>query len=123
MVAFLLIHLSQREVLVVAPSAAPWLIGLPLFDMVAVVLGRFLSRTSIIAADRNHAHHLLNQLGLADFSVLCILAAVHATFVGIAICSTLLEWHDSVVFWGFIASLAIYLIGLKLLRHFLAQRQ
>ena len=115
-IAFLLIQLSQREVLVVAPAAAPWFIGLPLFDMVAVIVGRVVSRTSILAADRNHAHHLLKQLGLSDFSVLCILAVTQGMFVFIAICGTLLEWPDSVLFWGLAFSLIVYLLVLNLLR-------
>ena len=116
-VAFFLIEFSQREIEIVSPSAAPWVIGLPLLDMFAVIIGRLVNRSSIIAPDRNHAHHVLKQFGLRDSYILGILALVQGCFVCIAILGTLLEWPEWLLFWGIFPLLAIYLLGLRVLRH------
>lgn len=44
----------------------PIVLGLPLFDMAAVVIARALARRPVYEADRNHLHHRLVRLGMSD---------------------------------------------------------
>jgi UDP-GlcNAc:undecaprenyl-phosphate GlcNAc-1-phosphate transferase len=62
------------------PVTALWLVALPLFDTLAVLLRRLLEGRSPFRADRSHYHHLLRAVGLtagqatamiAGFAVAC----------------------------------------------------
>jgi UDP-GlcNAc:undecaprenyl-phosphate/decaprenyl-phosphate GlcNAc-1-phosphate transferase len=111
---FLLIRLSQRPVPVVTTAAAAWLVGLPLLDMVAVILRRLSARTSLVRADRAHIHHFLSGLGYDDHTVLFILSIIQLGFVIIGVFGTLLEWSDGWLFWGTFLVLGLYLTTISL---------
>ena len=61
MLVYSLIVLSEAEVPTLKSTAAPWLLGLPLLDMCAVIILRLARRVSLISADRRHIHHLLTK--------------------------------------------------------------
>ncbi len=107
---FLLIQLSQREAPVVSTTAAAWIIGVPLLDMFSVITTRILSRVSLLKADRNHIHHLLEQHGFRKGQVLAILAMLQVVFVSIGVFGTLLEWPDAALFWGAFLAFTIYFL-------------
>ncbi len=107
---FLLIKLSQRQPPVISTTAAAWLIGVPLLDMVSVITVRLVSRKSILNPDRNHIHHLLNNLGLNKLQVLVLLGILQGIFCFVAVAGTLLEWPDAFMFWGMFPMLLIYYI-------------
>jgi len=108
--AFLVIRLSQREDPILSATAAAWIIGLPLLDMVSVIIRRTFSRISLFQADRNHIHHLLTKLDLSKLQVLLYLTMLQSLFVSIGVLGTLLEWSDAILFWGMIPMLSIYFI-------------
>ena len=69
-IAYLLIRLSQNPDQIILPVTALWLLALPLFDTVAVLLVRPLRGKSPFAADRIHYHHLLHDRGMGVNSTL-----------------------------------------------------
>jgi UDP-GlcNAc:undecaprenyl-phosphate/decaprenyl-phosphate GlcNAc-1-phosphate transferase len=97
---FLLIELSQREIPVVSPAATPWIIGVPLLDMFAVVIFRVLSRVSPLKGDRNHLHHVLGKIRCGKMQTLLILVGAQCAFTSVGVLGTLLEWPDALLFWG-----------------------
>jgi len=63
--------------------------GLPILETVLSVLRRWMSGRPLFAADREHIHHKLMELGLSQRQVVIILYAVSAVF---ALCSLFLLW-------------------------------
>ena len=109
--AFLLIRFSQREIPVVATTAAAWIVGVPLLDMIAVIIRRLQARVSITTSDRKHIHHLLCDHGIPSNFVILILVALHSSFVSIGVLGTLLEWPDMFLFWGTFMTLGLYFLA------------
>jgi len=107
--AYFLIDLSQSGNDSLRTTAAPWIIGLPLLDMVSVITLRVLGRRSPLAADRLHIHHLLVDFGLKKYPVLVILICVQVVFTAIGVFGTLFEWQDGILFWSMFLVLGMYL--------------
>lgn len=114
LLCFLLIKHSQGEAAIFAPVTALWLVALPLFDAVAVLLIRPLRGASPFSADRAHYHHLLLRRGLSvnqALSLLCIaqsaliLAGLTMARLGVA------EWLQLVAFLLLFSLYLIYLWG------------
>jgi UDP-GlcNAc:undecaprenyl-phosphate GlcNAc-1-phosphate transferase len=68
------------------PVVAIAVLGVPLFDMLRVIILRIFKRQSIIKPDRNHIHHLLVDMGLThtrasliliSLQIIMVLAACH----------------------------------------------
>ena len=110
--AFMLIILSEEEGSALKTVSAPWIIGLPLLDMVSVICIRIFSGGSPFVADRRHIHHFLIDLGLGKKQVLLILIVVQILFSGIGVSSALWDWPDPLLFWSMFLVLAGYL-GLR----------
>lgn len=53
------IELTQEPLLIMAPAVAPWIVGIPVIDALAVYLVRALNGENPFMADRNHIHHRL----------------------------------------------------------------
>ncbi len=64
LVAWALIY-SAENISNFAPSFALWCVLIPLFDFFCVVIIRIIEKRSLIEADRDHIHHLLEILGLS----------------------------------------------------------
>jgi UDP-GlcNAc:undecaprenyl-phosphate GlcNAc-1-phosphate transferase len=107
--AYFLIDQSQSGNHSVRTTAAPWIIGLPLLDMLSVMTLRVFGRRSPFAADRLHIHHLLIDFGLKKYSVLVMLICVQVVFTGVGVFGTLFEWQDGILFWAMFLVLGMYL--------------
>ena len=81
-------------------TSAPWLIGLPIMDMVRVMLVRLIRGKSPFRASRDHIHHLLQGLGLNQFLTLIVLSVVQLMLASIGVLATLREWPAAILFWG-----------------------
>lgn len=79
--AFLLIKYSQEPQALMAPVTALWILTLPLFDAVAVLLVRPLRGKSPFSADLIHYHHLLKARGLGVNQTLIILLLMQTTLI------------------------------------------
>ena len=110
-IVFLAIRFSQREVPVLVTSAAAWVVGVPLLDMIAVIIRRLHARTSITASDRKHIHHFLCEIGVPTYLVTIILIFLHSICVSIGVLGTLLEWSEGWLFWSTFGLLGLYLIA------------
>ncbi|UUE58923.1 UDP-N-acetylglucosamine--undecaprenyl-phosphate N-acetylglucosaminephosphotransferase [Pectobacterium aroidearum] len=86
-VLWLLILASQGESAVMNPVTALWLIAIPLMDMVAITLRRFLKGDNPFKADRGHLHHILMSSGLTSRQSLMIITLAALLFAVIGIIS------------------------------------
>ena len=108
---YFLIEFSKTENSVLKVAAAPWIIGMPLLDMTAVLIFRLRTRTSPLIADRSHIHHLLLELGISKFGVLGILVASQLIFAAIGVAGTIWNWNDGILIWSCFALLGLYIWG------------
>lgn len=120
-VAYFLIELSQRGVLVseigrpaIKPAAVPWIIGLPFLDEVSVMTKRTLKGRRLWVADRGHIHHFLLDIGLSKKATLGLLVVLHCGLVLIGILGTVFDWPDWLLFWGVFLVLLLYLITARI---------
>ena len=115
---FFLIELSKVGTGVVKVTAAPWLIALPLLDMMGVMIFRIKRNKSPFQPDRFHIHHLLIDLGWSKNKVLSVLVLVQLGFALIGIVGTLCNWNDGVLMWSAFGVLFLYLGVIARLREY-----
>lgn len=105
-----LISLSQGKQANVRPVDMLWLVALPLYDVVGVVLRRIFQRCSPFKADRNHIHHLLLHY-LKDPLKVCVVMYTLTGLCGlVAVLGAYYKIHEGFMFTGFIALFISYLI-------------
>jgi UDP-GlcNAc:undecaprenyl-phosphate/decaprenyl-phosphate GlcNAc-1-phosphate transferase len=109
LLVFFLINLSKPDIIILKVSAAPWLIGVPLLDLVAVLIFRLQKGMSPLEADRLHIHHLLLEVGRSKFQVLGLLIFLQLIFAFVGIVGTIWDWNDGILLWSCFVVLAIYL--------------
>ncbi|KAB7697396.1 undecaprenyl-phosphate alpha-N-acetylglucosaminyl 1-phosphate transferase [Plesiomonas shigelloides] len=70
------------------PITALWFIGLPLMDMLGIMVRRIRKGQSPLRADRNHLHHILLHAGLSPKQSLLLMVLINVLIVT---CGILLE--------------------------------
>ncbi|MHC8598996.1 hypothetical protein ACYVVU_12005 [Arenicellales bacterium IMCC55707] len=118
---FFLIKTSAVDTTILKVSAAPWLIGVPLLDMIAVLIFRLQKGMSPLKADRLHIHHLLHEVGCSKFQVLGLLILLQLIFAFVGIVGTIWAWNDGVLLWSCFVILASYLIAASKIRSLTAR--
>ncbi|CAK0777586.1 UDP-GlcNAc:undecaprenyl-phosphate/decaprenyl-phosphate GlcNAc-1-phosphate transferase [Gammaproteobacteria bacterium] len=61
MLCWFAVDLSQGEHRALAPVTALWILAVPLFDTLSVMIRRMTNKQSPFAADRGHLHHVLME--------------------------------------------------------------
>ncbi len=112
-VVYLLIVASTGGKPPLRVTAAPWIIGLPLLDLLGVLALRILNKTPLFKADRLHIHHVLIDRGLNKITALGALLILQLGFCGIGILGSLNYWPDWALFWAAVM-VAVSYIGLRL---------
>ena len=108
-IAWFSIQISGNNERIIHPAAVLWLLALPLFDTVAVMLRRFLRKSSPFKADRTHIHHLLLDMGLDDALIVKLLFMVSAVFAAFGLIGVfVLHIPDSMLFYLFLLFFALY---------------
>ena len=73
LISWLLIYYSHPSHRYIHPSLVIWVVTLPVFDLLSVIIRRLLREINPIKSDRRHIHHILLDLGLNHKIVLTIL--------------------------------------------------
>lgn len=73
------------------PITALWIIGLPLMDMLGIMVRRIRKGQSPLRADRNHLHHILLHAGLSSKQSLLLILLANSLIIG---CGLLLSIKD-----------------------------
>ncbi len=80
-VAFLTIYLTQVADTALSPALALAVIGVPLTDILAVLLQRIWGGLNWFKATRNHVHHRLLDLGFRHYETVVIIYSIQALLV------------------------------------------
>jgi UDP-GlcNAc:undecaprenyl-phosphate/decaprenyl-phosphate GlcNAc-1-phosphate transferase len=114
-VGFMVIYGSQQTHSINAfrPVTALWIIGLPLMDMVGIMIRRIRKGQSPLRPDRNHLHHILLHAGFTAKQSLLIMSIIGMTMMCIGVAGEYSEWSESVMMILFIAFFALYSVALQ----------
>lgn len=110
---WLLLHATQASLssssqVMIKPSNALWLMGLPIMDMAAVILRRCTNKCSPFKADRTHIHHLCLDLGFNSWQTLLFISSMAFCFSIIAMWAEVNGIRESVMLFSFVFLFVIY---------------
>lgn len=83
--AVLTVYLTQAKTHIYSAFMPLLLIGLPLVDLLVVVLGRLIRKKSPFTADRSHIHHRLLDMSLEQHGSVFILYLLQCVSIGMAL--------------------------------------
>lgn len=107
--AIILVRYSQRAEQIFPPVLALWILALPLYDAVGMLLRRPLRGKSPFAADRSHSHHILLDCGFSVNQVVMSIAGLQLVLVTMAIIAASNGISDSFLFGLFLCGFILYL--------------
>ncbi len=107
-ITWFLIDMSQGPVRVMSPVTALWLLLIPLFDTVWLLIRRPLTGRLPTAADAEHVHHVLQMIGLGVNQTFGLLMLLAVGFAVAGIAASKLALPENVMFWIFIAMFIAY---------------
>ena len=90
------------------PVTALWLIALPLFDMVAIMIRRVRRGDSPFKPDREHLHHICQRIGLNSYQTLFAICGLAIFFAGVGIIGEFMQIPEYIMFYSFLACFALY---------------
>ncbi len=90
------------------PVTALWIIGLPLMDMVGIMVRRIRKGQSPLRPDRNHLHHILLHAGFSARKSLLIMVIANIVIVCIGIVSEMMQWPEWLMMDLYVASFIVY---------------
>ncbi|MBI04975.1 MAG: hypothetical protein CMI96_04070 [Pelagibacteraceae bacterium] len=76
MLAIIMIKYSQNGILKISPSIIPWIIALPVYDFLSVIIIRLKSKKNPFLPDNMHLHHLLLLKYHNAYFVLFLLSSI-----------------------------------------------
>ena len=109
-ITWFFIDMSQGPVRAMTPVTALWLLLIPLFDTVWLLIRRPLTGRLPTTAAAEHVHHVLQMIGFGVNQTFWILMAVSAGCAVAGIAAMKLETPQNVMFWTFMALFAAYCI-------------
>jgi UDP-GlcNAc:undecaprenyl-phosphate GlcNAc-1-phosphate transferase len=114
--AWLGLRLSIGPNPVMPPVLAALIFALPLFDILATLLRRFLGGKNPFRADRRHIHYLLRDAGWTTKQVVFRLHLVSLLIASIAVAGWHRGWSDETLFLMFIGFFVLFLLYVCVLR-------
>ncbi len=106
------IGFSQGPTRLMAPVTALWLLLVPLFDTVGVMLRRLLLKRSPFNADREHLHHVLLAAGFTVNQSLAIMLVIAMIAMGAGLAGHFYHFAELTMFLAFLGLFAVYFCGL-----------
>jgi UDP-GlcNAc:undecaprenyl-phosphate GlcNAc-1-phosphate transferase len=109
-VIWLLLGASQSSMsgISISPVTCLWLVAVPLMDMVSIIIRRLKTGRSPFKPDRDHLHHILQNLGYNSLSVLLIICCFASLLASLGVASQILNVLEKTMFLTFILLFIIY---------------
>ena len=106
--AWLLVFYSQGGSQIIYPVTALYLVALPVFDTIFVMLRRLLVGNSPFKPDKSHLHHLFLSKGYSQTKTLGIIVFCQVVFIFLGIVLLKLRVPENYQFYGFVLFSLIY---------------
>ncbi|WP_043148458.1 UDP-N-acetylglucosamine--undecaprenyl-phosphate N-acetylglucosaminephosphotransferase [Aeromonas media] len=109
-IGYLVLFGSQHHELEPAfrPVTALWLIGLPLMDMVGIMIRRIRKGQSPLRPDRNHLHHILLHAGFTSREALLLIVVANLSIVFFGIFSEQAQLPECLMMALYLLLFAVY---------------
>ncbi len=111
--AWLLVYYSQtpiKQMLVIQPVTALYLVGLPIFDTIFVMLRRIMNGVSPFKPDKTHLHHMFLNCGLSQTVTLVLMIILQLILIAIGVFLLSIKCPEYLQFYGFVVFSAVYYI-------------
>jgi len=105
--------LCQGENAVLSPVTALWILAVPLFDTVSIMLRRMLKGHSPFRPDRDHFHHVFQAAGYSNRKTLLIIIFTQIVFAVAGIAGYKMGVPDSVMLLIYLILLGLFFWALK----------
>ncbi|HHQ4517242.1 UDP-N-acetylglucosamine--undecaprenyl-phosphate N-acetylglucosaminephosphotransferase [Aeromonas veronii] len=114
-IGFLVIYGSQvtEQRPAFRPVMALWLMGLPLIDMVGIMIRRIRKGQSPLKADRNHLHHILLHAGFTHREALLLMVVSNVGIVFMGILAELAKLPEWLMMAIYLLLFVVYTISLS----------
>ena len=93
----------------IPPIVIAWILALPVFDTVSVMVRRLLKRQSPFLADRKHLHHICVRAGYSHSTTVNLLIGVTAACGGVGVAGWHLGTPEPVLSLLFVAAFLVYI--------------
>lgn len=113
--SWFLISMSQGDGRSIQPVTALWLLALPLFDTISVMVHRIVSLKSPFRADRQHVHHVLKRMGMKDRKILAIMIIFSVLFGSVGTTANIVSFPQNIMFFLFITIFFVYYLVMTIL--------
>ena len=107
-ITWFFIAMSQGEHRAMSPVTALWLLLLPLFDTVWLIIRRASTGRSPTAADYEHLHHVLQMTGLSVNQTVLVMWGIGALCAVVGITSFKLGVPENLMFYLYLGLFALY---------------
>jgi len=111
--AWFAISLSQGEHRAITPVSALWIVALPLYDTVSIMLRRIINKKSPFSADKEHLHHALILAGIGVAPSTLIILTLSSLGVLFGLFGHKYGLSETVMFYLFIGGFVFYFFTLK----------
>ncbi|MEQ1529951.1 MAG: hypothetical protein ABL925_11605 [Methylococcales bacterium] len=113
-ICWMAIYASQGEHRIISPTMVLWIIAVPLFDSVCIMLRRMSKGRSPFAPDREHLHHILSLAGYSVNQTLTTLLVCSFTLSTTAIiASFFLNIPEGILFISFVLLFGCHYWGMS----------
>lgn len=109
-ITWFFIDMSQEPVRAMTPVTALWLMLIPLFDTVWLLIKRPLTGRLPTSADKEHIHHVLRMAGVSPAKTLYSLLGIGATCAVLGIVMMKAGVPQNYMFWAFIGLFLFYCV-------------
>jgi UDP-GlcNAc:undecaprenyl-phosphate GlcNAc-1-phosphate transferase len=116
---WLLMHGSQSQETAFRPVTALWLMGIPLMDMIAIMVRRVQKGMSPFKADQTHLHHIFMRAGYSPRATLHLIVLSGVVIASLGITMDRSNVPDWAMFTSFIVLQLAYLWFLRHIWHVL----
>jgi UDP-GlcNAc:undecaprenyl-phosphate GlcNAc-1-phosphate transferase len=111
--AWYLIKHTQSPNKLFPPVIALWLVALPLFDAVGVLIRRTLKGRPPFKADRMHYHHYLLAMGLSVNKTLWVIVLTTLALIAIGLAGYYSGVPEHILFYSFLTLFLFYLLFME----------
>lgn len=109
-ITWFFISLSQGDERAMAPVAALWLLMIPLFDTVWLILWRFSQGRSPTSSDIGHLHHVLQMTGMGAAASVWLMLAIAALGAAAGLLALERGVAESTMFYLFLGLFVAYCV-------------
>ncbi len=112
LLAWLLVYFSQPPVSLIKPVSALFLVALPIYDTIFVMLRRMMKGVSPFKPDKTHLHHLFLVHGFSQNKTLFVILAMQALLIVFGV-FVINQWQEFVQFYLFVLLSIVYYFSVK----------